>query len=281
MTGFLLTEEALRGKAASLPALPAMASELLASLGQDDVDVATLARHITSDQSLAARALRIANSPFYGLAGRVTTIQDAVVILGFRAIRSLVLSSLMVRAVDRMTGEGNSRGFWRHAVGVALCARGLARFSNACQDTAFTAGLLHDIGRVFLSACFPEHATAARQYQQEVGGTFIEAEHAVMGVDHGVAGGVLARQWGFPPVMVDAIARHHCPDDGEPAGLTDLCHGADILVHALDLEGRPQAAVPRVSGPAWQRLKPNWKDMPELLSRVEADLEDTCLALLP
>lgn len=282
MTAFLLTEQDLRDKAGALPALPVVATELLASLDEDDIDVATLARHITSDQSLAARALRVANSPFYGMAGRVTTIQDAVVILGFRAVRSLVLSSLLVKAVDHVGGgQKNSRGFWRHAVAVALCARGLARFSGTCVDTAFTAGLLHDIGRIFLAACFPEHTRAAHLRQQEMRGAFIQAEHEVLGLDHGVAGGVLARQWGFPSPIADAIARHHDPDQGDAAELTDLCHGADILAHALDVDGHAHAAVPQISGAAWARLEPDWKVMSGLMRRVEADLEDTCLALLP
>lgn len=282
MTEFHLTEQALKDKAGSLPALPVVATELLASLDQDDMDVPTLARHITSDQSLAARALRIANSPFYGMAGRVTTIQDAVVILGFRAIRSLVLSSLMVKAVDSMVGGNkNTRGFWRHAVAVALCARGMARLGGSCPDTAFTAGLLHDVGRVFLAACFPDHTQAAHQHQKAQGGPYIHAERAVMGIDHGFAGGVLARQWGFPFRIADAIGRHHSPDQGDPEVLTDLCHGADILAHALDLEGNVHAAVPFVAPGAWARLNPNWKSLTDLLRQVESDLEDTCLALLP
>lgn len=282
MTAFLLTEQALHDKAGALPALPVVAVELLASLDQDDVDVDTLARHIMTDQSLAARALRVANSPFYGLAGRVTTIQDAVVILGFRAVRSLVLASLMVKAVNHVGGaQKNPRGFWRHAVAVALCARGLARSVGACPDTAFTAGLLHDIGRIFLAACFPEHTQAAHQRQHELGGAYIQAEHEVLGLDHGVAGGVLARQWGFPSRIADAIARHHHPDQGDAADLTDLCHGADILAHALDVEGHAHAAVPQICNAAWSRLAPNWNAMSGLLRQVESDLDDTCLALLP
>lgn len=277
---FFLSEQSLADKASSLPALPTVVTELLNSFDKPDLDVDTLARAITNDQSLAARALRIANSPFYGLAGRVTTIHDAIVILGFRAVRSLALSAAMVDSVGRVgAGPRNARNFWRHSVAVALLARGLARLVGENPETAFTAGLLHDIGRVFLGACFPDHYEQVKLWQQHHDAPTCLAEREVLGLTHGVAGGVLARKWGLPASIVAAIARHHEPDAEQSERLVDVCHGADILARALD--GRSDALVPPVSGPAWERLGPDWKNMGELLRAVESDLEETCLALLP
>jgi putative nucleotidyltransferase with HDIG domain len=282
VSAFQLSEDVLAERVASLPALPVIATELLKSFDQADLNVPTLARQISNDQSLAARALRLANSPFYGLAGRVTTINDAIVILGFRAVRSLVLSAVMVQTVNELGAEDQAaRGFWRHSVAVAICARGLARFVGECQDTAFTAGLLHDIGRVLLSTCFPEHSEAVLRRVKEEDCSFRYAEHLLLGLDHGIAGGILARQWGFPARIADAIARHHDPDLGEPAVLADVCHGADTLARALEMDSHAGGLVPHVSNAAWERLNPNWNLMSGLLVQAEESLEDTCLALLP
>lgn len=279
-TAFALSEQALADKAAALPALPSVVTELLDSFNNPDLDVDTLARTITNDQALAARALRIANSPFYGLAGRVTTVHDAIVVLGFRAVRSLVLSAAMVDSVGKVgEGQQNLISFWRHSVAVALLARGLAKQVGENPETAFTAGLLHDIGRVFFGACFPEHYRQVKLWQHTHDAPSCHAEQEVLGLTHGTAGRVLAKKWGLPAAIIAAISHHHEPEAEQPQRLVDICHGADVLSRALDCHA--DLVVPPVSSPAWERLKPDWSAMGSLLATAESELEDTCLALLP
>ena len=277
-----LTEAMLLAKLDDLPPLPVLATEILHSFNDPELDVDILARHISNDQVLAARALRIANSPFYGLSGKVTGISDAIVILGFRAVRSLVLSAAMVDSVNRIgRGQSDPRIFWRHSVAVALFARGLARYTGENPDSAFTAGLLHDMGRVVLEACFPGAYQEVFGWLQKNDRTLLEAELAVLGIDHARAGALLARKWGLPAAIADAIGRHHDPDGEAPAPLVDICHCADILARALELDGRPRPLVPPVSSLAWERIGPDWLSLRGLLLEVEWDHEETCNALIP
>lgn len=278
---YFLSEAQVAGKLDNLPPLPVLATEILSSFNEPDLDVDTLTRHISNDQVLAARALRIANSPFYGLSGKVTGISDAIVILGFRAVRSLVLSAAMVDSVNRIgKDQGDPRVFWRHAVAVALFARSLARFTHENPDTAFTAGLLHDMGRVVLEASFPDHYRQVQVWLEHHDQSLREAERAVIGIDHARAGELLAIKWGLPPAIAAAIGHHHAPTATQTATLTDICHCADVLARALELDGRSRPLVPLVSNDAWERLNPDWTILGRLLQEVEADHEETCHALI-
>lgn len=280
-TKFHISEAALQVKLDNLPPLPVLATEILNSFNDPEMDVDTLARHITNDQVLAARALRIANSPFYGLSGKVSGVSDAIVILGFRAVRSLVLSAAMVDSVNRISGgQNNPRIFWRHSIATALFARGLARNIGESPDSAFTAGLLHDMGRIVLEACFPEAYRQVYLWLEINDQPLRDAEMAVLNIDHTQAGELLARKWGLPEAIADAIGRHHTPDAGQPLLLTDICHCADVLARALEMDGRARPLVPPVSTAAWDRVVPDWHSLNGLLAEVERDHEETCHALI-
>lgn len=283
MSAFATIDDAvLRTRLDHLPPLPVAAMEILDGFDDPEVDVATLARHVANDQVLAARALRIANSPFYGLAGRVTGIHDAIVILGFRAVRSLVLSAAMVNSVTRIGADlGKVRVFWRHSVAAALAARGLARYTRENPEAAFTAGLLHDMGHIVLEACFPEACQEVRRWSEDHDGVALDGERTLLGLDHAHVGGMLARHWRLPETIADAIARHHTPEDGLPRPLTDLCHCADGVARALELDGQSRQRLAPMNEGAWQRLAPDWDALPALLREVERDHEETCHAIFP
>lgn len=277
-----LDEGRVRARIALLPTLPPLVMELLSSFQQEDLNVTALAERIGNEQTLAARVLRIANSPFYGLSGRVASIHDAVVILGFRAVRSLVLAAAMVGAFPAQLGRHFSpRTFWRHSVATALAARGLARLRGENPETAFSAGLLHDLGRVFLAVAFPDHFAALLRWQTEHDRPNREAEQAVLGLDHGTAGRLLAEQWGLPLPIGEAIARHHEPDREPPNPLVDLVHGADLIALALELDGRENSAVPPPSPGAWARLDLDQASLISLFGEVDENFQETCHALLP
>ena len=151
-----LQSEQIVARLKALPALPTVVAELLASFGNEDVDIGRLAEQISHDQALTARLLRVANSSFYGLQSRISTINEAVVVLGFRAVRSMVLAvgvSGVFRA-DQCPGF-DPQLYIRHCVGVGLTARALARVTGRNPELAFTGGILHDIGELVLATCFP------------------------------------------------------------------------------------------------------------------------------
>lgn len=276
-----LNAAVLAERITALPALPALTTDLLTSFDQEDLNVGALATRITTDQSLLARVLRIANSPFYGLSGKVGTIHDAIVVLGFRTIRSLALSAAMVDSLSRLGSTCLDAGaFWRHSVGAALFARHIALLTRSNTETAFTAGLLHDMGQLLLAACFPEHYLQVIKWRNSHDCPTREAEWAVIGTDHARVGGLIAHQWNFPPAIADAIARHATPDEGPPAHLTDTVHFANAMALVLEPAGAAPVALPPLSTPAWERLGLKQTDLGSMLKKVENDFEETCRALI-
>ena len=264
-----------------LPSLPAVVMELLNSIDQDDVDISVLAKKVSHDQALTAKTLRLANSSLYGLQVKVTTIQQAITFLGFQTTRNLITAA----AVTGCFAEGHCPGFdhkafWRHSIATAACVKVLARQMRFNQDYAFTAGLLHDIGRLVLVSCFPEQYAAAIAYRAEHDCYLLEAERAVLGVDHVDAGLALAEHWNFSDTMRLAIGGHHAPEAPGAGFLAAIIHVADAIVHALDLAQVQDDLVPPVSTVAWTALGLDEEIYLQLFRETELQYEEISMVLL-
>ena len=235
----------------ALPSLPAVVTELLTSMEQDDIDVNALAGKIALDQALAAKTLRLSNSSFYGMQSSVTTIQQAVSVLGFHNIRTLVTACALTASFAPAAGQRfDFTAFWRHSVGTAACARVLAPHLRQHPETAFTCGLLHDLGTLVLATSYPERYAAATAHRQQNDSIVLAAERAVFGLDHAQVGSALAGHWLFPQAIQNAVAGHHEPDGGDALALT--IYLANALAHALDFSGAEDDQAPPLSLQAWR-----------------------------
>lgn len=246
------------GSLRALPSLPTVVMELLQTMGQEDVDIDRLATGISHDQALAARTLRVANSPFYGMQGRIDTIAEAITVLGFVNVRSLVTTAGIATAwpADSHTGF-DPRVFWRHSLGVASCAATLAPFARLRPEALFLAGLLHDIGRLVLVVTHPRTFAEITRWRTRQDSLMLDAERAVLGFDHTQIGSELCRHWHIPDSIADAVERHHRVRAAAPkvaADMADAVHVANVLAHALDLADDPDAVVPPPEAAAWQRI---------------------------
>jgi putative nucleotidyltransferase with HDIG domain len=250
-----LSPEDLLGGVDDLPSLPAVVMELLGSIDEEDIDMAALAKKVSGDPALTAKTLRLANSSAFALQVKATTILQAMTILGFQATRNLITAAALTGCFPAGRCPGfNDQAFWRHSIATAACARTLARRVRFNPDYAFTAGLLHDIGRLVLVTRFPDRYRTVLLLRAEQDCDLIEAERAVLGVDHVDAGVALARHWNFSDTMVQAIAFHHQPEASGAGFLATIVHVASAVVHALDLAGDSDEMVPRVSAVAWTAL---------------------------
>ena len=251
----------------NLPPLPGVAAQVLASLGDERLDSERIAHQIASDTALAARTLRVANSPYYGLPGRIATIPEAVVVLGFANLRSLVMASALTLAFRDAAPEFDRLHFWHHSLATAAAASAVAAVRGADTGLPFLAGLMHDIGRLALGATFPAayEAVAARRRRDDA--SWIEAEREVLGFDHAALGAALCDHWRFPAAIGRAVAGHHGPGDG--AGLSDLVHVADAVARAIDLAQEEDAAVPRLVTEAWARCAIDEAVLPRILAETE------------
>lgn len=271
-----------------LPSLPAVVAELQSSMEQEDIDVHLLAAKITLDQALTAKTLRLANSSFYGMQSQVTSIQQAITVLGFNSIRTLVTACSVTGSF--MPGPGNRfdfQAFWRHAIGTAVAARALAPHLGHNPDTAFTAGLLHDIGALVLATSFPQLYQDAVAYRGSHDCATRDAERAVFGLDHALVGRTLAAYWKFPPAIQQAVASHH--DDAYPlevdngggkASLALTVHMANLVAHALDLSGVDDELAPPLSQQAWAALALSDATMLAVLRDTEQGFQDMCQILV-
>ncbi len=263
-----------------LPSLPTVVMELLALLDQDDANVDALAGKIAQDQALAAKTLRLANSSFYGMAQQVKTIQEAIGILGFRTVRSLGTTSALMAAFAKSTPASfNATPFWRHAVAAAVCARELANHLGLNSEQAYTTGLLHDIGRLVLVSQFHAGYEATMAYRARHDCHLLQAERAVLGLDHAEVGAALARHWNFPQAMQLAVAGHHTPEIAGASRLALVILAADAIAHALDMSKHEDDLVPPVPTGLWAQLELDENKLPAIFAATEAQFAAASLAL--
>ena len=275
-----LTPEELIQGLDDLPSLPAVVMELLGSIDQEDADISVLARKVSSDQALTAKTLRLANSSAFGLV-KSTTIQQAMTYLGFQATRNLILAAAMTGCFPSgRCPSFDDKAFWRLSIATAACARVLARHMHFNQDVAFTAGLLHGIGRLVLVTRFPERYQAVLSLRDKRDCELAEAERALMGLDHVDAGVALAEHWHFSDTMRQAIAFYRLPEAPGAGFLATIVHVAGAVVQALDLAGNPDELVPRVSAVAWTALGLSEEAWLQVFHDTELQVEEMAAILM-
>lgn len=276
----MLTREQVTARLKQLPSLPSAVSDLLASFSNEDVDVEQIARQIARDQGLTARVLRVANSSFYGLQSKVGTINEAVVVLGFRAVRSMVMAVSMNGAfrVDQCQCF-DAAGYLRHCVGVGLASRALAPLAGLNAELAFTGGLLHDIGQLVLASNFSVQYAVALDYRKKHDCPLVIAERDILGLDHAEVGGLLAEAWRFPDSLHQAVALHHSPAGALANSLANVVHVADAFAHAMGLANASDELMMPVDRTAWERLALDGEKCRKAIAEIEHCFEETCQIL--
>ncbi|HLC26428.1 MAG TPA: HDOD domain-containing protein [bacterium] len=223
-----------------LPTLPVIVTKIMQIAKDEKSSAKDLGTMISRDPSISSRVLRLANSAFYGYSRAITSIPQAVVVLGFETVKSLALSA----SVFDVLGRGDSRffdreKFWLHSIGCAKACELLAkqvRFPD--PDSAFVAGLLHDIGKVVLDRFFSEEYQQVMSRIQESPRPIIEVEKEILlGVGHDSVGFWLGQQWKFPTVLLDPIHHHHDPENSEPQGIlmASIAHVGDSITRKVGI----------------------------------------------
>lgn len=199
-----------------LPTLPNVVHEVIRLTNDPKSRVEDFVSLFSNEQTLAARMLRIANSPFYGMNGKIKTIPKAIVILGYKTLKSLVLASSSTVLFKRGSKEYGfaENGLWLHSVAVARLARHIAKkwtgFSADVADELFVVGLMHDIGKVILCQELIKYRTQFNEYlQSHEPSSVTEMERALLGTDHCEIGEMIIRKWKIGDDIADAISSHH------------------------------------------------------------------------
>ena len=266
---------------ADLRPLPQVALKILA-LNDGTFSAYELAAVVASDQALTAKLLRLSNSAYYGYARRITSVRDAVVLLGFRAVRSATLASCVMEAVPPSPNL-DCDAFWQFSVATGMLAEVLMRTEGDTQADAFTAGVLHQIGVLALDQVRPDALRDAIARSQSGAVTLHEAEREILGFTDAELGGAVALHWNFPEPLVEAVRDQARPLDTlpDPKSLTASVLRARMFIRSYGLgdgvtgrrEPEPPAAEWEIP-PLAEALRQSG-GMAKVMERVDAFLGST------
>lgn len=251
-----LSATTLASQVKSIPTLPAVLTLLSRRMEDPNTSSEDLAQVIVQDQAIASKVLKLVNSPFYGFSGRIQSISQGIVMLGFNAVKNLVLSTSVI---DAFRGAASGELFrmdtlWVHSASVASAAKLLAERTRACDpEDAFVGGLLHDIGKVLLWTAEPRLFNGCLQIVVEKRIPLAEIEAKTLGFPDQELAAILAEKWKFPEALVYALRWRHAPSKaGRWQNLASTIHCANILCTAMDAPAYQGSVVTAPETAAWR-----------------------------
>ena len=241
----MIGADALIAQTPHLPSPPQTLIKLLGMLDADTADARAVGEAVECDIGLSVRTLQLANSPFYGLSRRVTSIHEAVTILGLNTVRRLVLAVGSAGLMSLPTALSSVLpALLSHSARCASLARVLAAPAELSENEAFTAGMLHDVGKIVIAHAFPDIDVVARRAVIVKGD--VDAERALCGYDHCQLGHALLNHWRLPSMLVDVARMHH-------ASPTEMSRPVALVALA---DGLAQCAPEALA--AWDAAAPVW-----------------------
>ena len=215
-----------------LPPMPQVVIKIQHLISNLNSDTKQLAEIIESDQAIAAKVLKMANSAFYGMSGKISSIHQASLLLGYRTLGEIVT---MAGAADllagKMPGYGyDSQDLWRHSLSVAFASKLIVELKNKnLIYEAHTAGLIHDVGKIILDRYVLEKKKEINDYMTREEKTFLDAERCFFGFDHAEIASEICRAWHIPETITLAIGCHHQPSISNGDELSYILHIADYV----------------------------------------------------
>jgi len=250
--------EILIKKITTLPSLSPVVQKISAVIASPNASADEIVSVLKMDPAIAGKVLRLANSAYIGIPRTVSSLQNAVVILGNRRIYSLVLaaSTLSAFILDSSLPFSVIR-FWKHSITVALVcesiARHLKRYDAIEAGEMFCAGILHDLGKLVLGVYSPKEIQTAYKRAIEQRTPVYTNEQA--NLCHMRIGAMVAAQWNFPEMLIHAIHLHHTPLHSDAYKRTvSIVHIADIMVHLVGLAMVPEEATPKINADAMREI---------------------------
>ncbi|MCX5815752.1 MAG: HDOD domain-containing protein [Proteobacteria bacterium] len=254
----------------TLPTLPGILKKILKALENPNVSLTEIGAFISNDPVITAKVLKMVNSAVYGFPGRISSVSQAVILLGLNVVKGLLLGvSIFELMQETMVG------LWEHSMGCSIAARLIARKKGLKEPEEISiAALLHDIGKVILILQYPEHYKHAMKQAQERGVVISLAEEDVFAVTHADAGSWIAEKWRFPGTLTEVIWHHHKPRlSGTFSIETSIVYLADILVRARGFGFAGDSLVPAINPAVWENLKMTENDLKDILKEMEDLIE--------
>lgn len=262
-----------------LPTFSTVVAQLMMTINQPTSSARDLERLIANDEAIAARILKLANSAFYGLPGKVTSLARAITLLGFNTVRSLVLT---IGVIDKFSGSSGGKHFdrglfWEHSLSVAMASRLLcAKDPSVSPEEAHISGLLHDIGKIIMDNFMPEQFRQAMDWIRVNGGDALATERKFVGISHDRVGALAAEKWRFPGFIRETIACHHKPFDAvQFPDMVQLVALANEIVPAFkkqEIEGADYR-LPNLTDALAARWLPSARHEEVFVTKYEVEIE--------
>lgn len=243
----------------SLPTLPAIVLQIMDLLSNPNTSVQDLSKIISLDLSLTTTTLKLVNSAYYGFPRQISTVNHALVIMGFNEIRNITFAVSTLRTFPEAFASEHfsQQEFWQHSLECALGAKALAEnLRYRVSGEVFIAGLTHDIGKIILEQYLHSYFLKVIKMMQSEKLSMFEAERKVLKTSHAEIGAWLAKQWNLPVEIEEAIKFHHTPEEAESSlELTAIVHLSDILSHWKSVDSEENKLFPSIHPAVWENLK--------------------------
>lgn len=259
-----------------LPTLPQVAVTLMELLDDPGTSANEINRVMARDPALASKILRLVNSAYYGLSNKVSSLNQAIVILGFKTVKSVALSASVMGLFKGPKGAGlfDRQQFWKHSIACACVSRLAGQKQKGFDpEAAFSAGLLHDIGKQVLEHYLPAQTDEIVRKAEQKKCSFIEAESEVMQTNHAEIGKWLAETWQLPAELGAAIGAHHDLASSEAKELVAVIQFSNYLAKVKGIGAPGSAETPELSKEVWELLAVDKDDLPELVNTINQEIE--------
>jgi putative nucleotidyltransferase with HDIG domain len=259
----------------NISTIPDVVVKLRRMMDSPQVSAATVGDEISKDQVLAAKVLRLVNSGFYGFRTPITTITQAMVLLGFDVVKTLVLSASVLDILDLM--QKHVAGLWEHSLATARVSNAIGeRLNMPNPEEIAVSGLLHDLGKIIIAQRFPPEHKQIRAFVSSRHCLQIDAEREVLGATHSEIGMWLLKRWGLPAKLVNPVAyQTQFHPAREFADRTAVVHLADVMCRARGYGYAGDDKVPPINREAWNLLKITMDDVRDVYLQLDNELADT------
>lgn len=256
----------------ALPTIPKTLKKILGVIENPRISLNEISRFVSGDPALTTKVLKMVNSPVYGFPGRISSVNQAVILLGLTVVKGLLLGVSVFELMQK-----TMIGLWEHSLGSAIVCRLIAKKKGLKEpDELSIDGLLHDIGKILLVLQYPEEYEKTMNESDQRGLTIYESEKNHFNTTHASVGAWMAQKWSFPPNLIEIIEYHHKPHLAKIAPMDSaIVHFADILVRARGFGFAGDRFLMPVNPKAWELLSLSESDIREILTEAEDSFQIT------
>jgi len=265
------------GAIKQIPPFPKVAQKVLQLIADPDVSTRDLAEVIKYDPTVTANVLKICNSAYFGLQRKISSLDEGLIFIGHDILKDIIITSSSTDFYKGNTGEGyqlEEGDLWKHSVAAGIMGKLLVRYVKGVEPgAAYTAALLHDIGKLILSRFVADDFNKIILKVTQENCSFVEAEKESLGITHAELGGLILKQWEFSGDLIRAVAGHHDPDALSKEPLTALVCLSNVLVISLGIGVGADGLATKLQGEVLRSFGISNADLDLLMADLIGELE--------